>query len=53
VQVAAKAVRLLPAMNGWFLREAGIECRHQGSVRNFELTVLDPDGKPVQIRPSE
>jgi hypothetical protein len=24
-----------------------IEYWHQGSVANFELTILDPDGKPV------
>jgi hypothetical protein len=30
-----------------------IEYWHQGSLGTFKITVLDPDGKPVQIRPSE
>jgi hypothetical protein len=47
VQMAAKAVRLLSAVNGWFLREAGIEYWHQGSVAHFELTVIDAEGRRV------
>jgi hypothetical protein len=30
-----------------------LECWHQGPLSAFEITVLDPDGKPIQIRPSE
>ena len=30
-----------------------VEHWHQGSVERFELEVLDADGKPIQIRPSE
>jgi hypothetical protein len=30
-----------------------IEYWHQHSPGTFKITILDPDGKPVQIRPIE